>query len=46
LPFADLVAFDDVGSLDFISGLGIDLAVLDAIAGVFVDLMEADFFSL
>ena len=46
MAFADFVAFDDVGGLDFIAGLCIDLPIFDAIAGVFIDLMKADLFSL
>jgi hypothetical protein len=44
LPFADFVA--DVGRIDLISRLRIHLAVSDAVAGLFVDLIEADFLSL
>ena len=43
---ADLVSFDDVGGFNFVTGLCIDLAILDAITGVFVELVETDFFSL
>jgi hypothetical protein len=46
LPFADFVPFDDVAGFDLITGLRINLAILDAIAGALVDLMEADLFSL
>ena len=46
LAFADFVAFDDISGLDFIAGLSIDLAIFNAIAGVLVDLMKADLFSL
>jgi hypothetical protein len=44
--FSELIAFDDVGLLDVIAGFGIDLTITDAIAGLFVELMEADFFAL
>jgi hypothetical protein len=46
LPLADLIAFDDLGGIDLIAGFGIDLLVLDPIAGLFVDLMEADLLPL
>jgi len=43
---ADLVTLNDVARLDFVARIRIDLAVLDPIAGVLVELMEADFLSL
>src|SRR5262249_24667458 len=43
---AGLVALDDVLLLDFLAGFDIDLAVFDPVAGLLVDLMEADFFPL
>src|SRR5262245_34289906 len=46
LVLTDLVAFDDVIGVDFFFGVGIDLAVFDPMTGLFVDLMEADFFAL
>jgi hypothetical protein len=46
LAFADFVALDDVGGIDLLSGLGIYLAVFDAVARRFVDLIKADFLSL
>ena len=46
LALADLVALDDVGRLDLVAGVGIDLAILDAMAGVLVELVEADLFAL
>ena len=36
----DLVALDDVVRLDLVTGLGIDLAVSDAVAGFSVELVE------
>src|SRR5262249_43817002 len=42
---ADFVAFDDVGSLDLVAGVGIDLAIPDPVAGVLIELMKADFLS-
>ena len=45
LALADLVPLDDVGRLDLVPGLRINLAVLDAVAGAFVELMEADLLS-
>ena len=42
---ADFIAFDDVGRVDLVSGLGIDLSVFDTIARLFIDLVEADLFS-
>ena len=44
--FGDLVALDDVGVIDFVAGVGVDLFVANAVAGFFVDLVEADFFPL
>src|SRR3984885_1038933 len=44
LPLADLVALDDIPGLDFLAGVGIDLAVFDAVSGIFVELVEADLF--
>jgi hypothetical protein len=46
LAFGDFVALDDVVVGNFVAGLGIDLAITDAIAGLFVELMKADFFSV
>jgi hypothetical protein len=46
LALPNFVPLDDVFGLDFIATLGIDLAVLDAVAGVLVDLMEADLLAL
>jgi hypothetical protein len=43
---ANLVALDDVLALDLVAGVGIDLAVLDAVAGGLVELMEADLLPL
>jgi hypothetical protein len=34
------------GGFNFVTGLCIDLAILDAITGAFVELAETDFFSL
>src|ERR1700746_443827 len=42
LAIADLIALDDVGGLDLLPALGIDLAVFDPMPGFLVDLMEAD----
>ena len=38
----DLVALHDVVVRDFLAGVGVHLHVLDAVAGVSVDLVEAD----
>jgi hypothetical protein len=46
LVLGDLVSFDDVRLLDFVARLGIYLAVADAVAGLFVELIEADLFPL
>jgi len=46
LALADFVAFDDVVAFDLITRLRIDLAILDPIAGVLIDLMKADLLSL
>src|SRR3954469_25558942 len=43
---ADLVALNNVSRLDFISALGIDLAVLDRVAGVLIELVETDLLPL
>jgi len=43
---ANLVTLDDVRGFDFIAGVGIDLAILDAMADVFVELVEADLLAL
>jgi hypothetical protein len=34
------------GWFDFFAGVGVDPAVFDPMTGLFVDLMEADFFAL
>jgi hypothetical protein len=41
--FAGLIAFDDLLRIDFLAGLCIDLAILDAVSGILIDLMKADF---
>src|SRR6516165_8789252 len=46
LALGDLVAFDDVGTLHIVPGYGIDFPVADAIAGIFIELVEADLFPL
>src|SRR5262249_48707402 len=45
LAFANLVALDDVGRIDLVAGLGIHLSVFDAIAGLLIDLIEANLLS-
>src|SRR5215203_770134 len=40
VPFVDLIPFNDVGALNLLGGLGIHLLVLDAVAGVAVELIE------
>jgi hypothetical protein len=42
----DLVALDNVLVRHFLAGLGIDIGVLDAMAGVLVDLVEGDLLAL
>ena len=42
----DLVAFDDVGTLHLVPAYGIDFPVADAIAGLFIELVEANLFPL
>src|SRR6185437_3785388 len=42
----DLVALHDVFGSDFVAGIGIDLDVFDAVTGLAVDLVEADFFGV
>src|SRR5690242_3021415 len=44
--FGDLVALHDLGIVDFIAGFRVDFLIADAMAGLFVDLMEADLFPL
>jgi len=44
--FADFVPFDDVGALDLVAGISINLAILDPIAGLLVKLVKADLLSL
>jgi hypothetical protein len=46
LALADLVAFDDVVGLDLAPSLCIHLLVLDPVAGLLVQLMEADLLAL
>src|SRR6266404_2278672 len=46
LALTDLIALDDIGGLDLVPALGIDLAILYSMASVLVDLMEADFLPL
>jgi hypothetical protein len=42
VALADLVALDDICRIHFIGRFGIDLAILDAVAGFLIELMEAD----
>src|SRR5262245_54430694 len=46
LAFADLVTLEDVRGIDLVSGLRIYLPIPDAVACLFIDLIEADFLSL
>jgi hypothetical protein len=46
LALGDLVAFNDVATIHLITGFGVDFPVAEAIAGLFIELMEADLFSL
>ena len=46
LSLADLVALDDVVGIHLVAGVRIDLPVSNAVAGLFVELMEADFLAL
>ena len=39
----DLVALDDFVVRDFFASISVDLQILDAMAGLFIDLIEADF---
>jgi hypothetical protein len=41
--FADFVAFDNLLGIHFVAGLCIDVAVLDPVSGVLIDLMKANF---
>jgi hypothetical protein len=42
----NFLALNDVACLNFVTRIRIDLAVLNAIAGILVKLMEADLLSL
>ena len=42
----DLVALHDVVGRDFLAGIGIDLGVFDAMAGLAIDLVEGDLFGI
>jgi hypothetical protein len=42
----DFIALDDVGGVDLVTALRVDLPVLDAVAGILVELMETDLFPL
>ena len=44
IALAHFIALDNVCGIQFIACFGIDLAVLDPVAGFLVKLMEADFF--
>src|SRR5262249_41918832 len=46
LALADLVALYDLLGVDLVAGFGVDLPVLDPVAGVLVDLVKADLLSL
>ena len=46
LALGDLVTLDDVLLRNFITGPGIDLAIPDPVAGLLVELVEADLFAL
>jgi hypothetical protein len=43
---AALVALDDFWWIDLVSSLRIDFSIFDAVAGLFVELIEADFLAL
>jgi hypothetical protein len=44
LALANLIALDDVVLRHLVAGFGIELAIPDPVAGLFVELMEADLF--
>src|SRR4051812_24424172 len=46
LAFADFVAFDDVGTLDLVASLSVNLAILDPVASLLMKLVKADLLSL
>jgi hypothetical protein len=46
LTFADLIALDDICRIHFVGRFGIDLAVLDTMASLLVELMEPDLLAL
>jgi hypothetical protein len=43
---SDLIALDDICRIHLIGRFGIDLAVLDTVAGFLIELMEADLLAL
>jgi hypothetical protein len=43
---SQLRIFDDVSGTNFIAGVCIHLAILDAVTGALIELMEADLFAL
>jgi len=43
LAFGDFVAFHDVRGIDLVSGLRVHFEIFDAVPGILVDLMKADF---
>ena len=45
LALTHLISLDDFVLRHFIAGFGIDLAILDPVTGLFVELMEADLFA-
>src|SRR5262249_52694883 len=43
---SDLIAFEDVSAIHLVPGFGVNLPVEDAIAGLLVELVEANLFAL
>src|SRR5262249_5401025 len=46
LALGDLIALDDVFGFNFFTGVLVDPAIADAIAGLFIDLVETDLLAL
>ncbi len=46
MSVSTLYALHDVFGGDFLAGIGVDLGIFDAVAGLAVDLVEADLFGI
>jgi hypothetical protein len=45
-PLPTSYSFDDVGALDLVTGLSVNLAILDPVSGLLVKLVKANLLSL